>query len=115
MNLLASSIKILLILLLSLFIASNFMLVVSSSSLSTSRDRFWKNSLITFFETFFSLPKLLFNAAKNSTQTKPWASVWLKNSGNSNGERISSVLTKGGIDPWGITASFSTAENLRNL
>ena len=112
-NLLASSIKRLLILLLSSFIASKFMLVALSSSLSTCRDRFWKNSLIAFFETFFSPPKWLFNATKNCTQTKAWASVWLKNSYNSNGERIPSVLTNAGIDPQGITTAGNWQEIYR--
>ena len=71
--------------------------------------------LIAFFKIFFSPPKWLFNAAKNYTQTKPWASVWLKNSYNSNGERLSLVLTNDGIDPRGIAASVSTAGNLPNL
>ena len=104
-----------LILLLSSLTASNFMLVVSSSSSSACKEKFWKNSAIAFFEMILSLPKWLFTAAKNCTQTKPWASVWFKNSCNSNGERISSVLTKAEIDPRGITASFSTAGNLPNL
>ena len=91
------------------------MLVVSSSSSSACKERFWKNSVIAFFEIFLSPPKWLFNVAKNCTQTKPQASVWLKNSYNSNGERISSVLTKDGIDPRGVTASFSTAGNLMYL
>ena len=83
--------------------------------MSACKERFWKNSVIAFFEIFLSPPKWLFNAAKNCTQTKPWASVWLKNSYNPNSEKISSVLTKDGVDPWGITTSFSRAGYLPTL
>ena len=57
----------------------------------------------------------MFNAARNCTQTSPWASVKLKFSYESNGERISFGFTNDGNTPVSKMANVSTAGNLPNL
>ena len=56
-----------------------------------------------------------FNAARNCTQTSPWASVELKFSYKSNSERISFVFTNDGTTPFGTIAKVLADWNLPNF
>ena len=95
--------------------ASNLSLTLSSISFSAYIKRLWKNSLIAFFEIILSPTRETFNAARNCTQSSPWASVELKFSYKSNGERISFAFTNDGTTPGGTMAKLSTTGNLLNL
>ena len=115
LNLLASVINKLFMFLLRSFMASSLSLTLSPILSSACTERLWKNSLIAFFEIILSPPRKTFNAARNCTQTSPWAYVEVKFSYKSNGVRISFVFTNNGTTPVGTMAKVSTARNPPNL
>ena len=112
LNLLASVISKLFIFLFSLFTALSLISILSSDQFKACIERLWKNSLIAFSKIFFLLPRWTFNAAKNYTKTNPWASVELKFSYKSNGERILLAFMDGGTTPAGTTTRLLMPGNL---
>ena len=93
------------------FIASKFNKTLLLLLDSACIEKLLKNSAIEFLESSESTAKIMFNTAKNCTETSPLQSCVLKFWYRSRSEITSFIFLKLGILPFGIVTKYRLPGN----